>query len=337
MSGCIIHGICSIREDDVLVRVALAVLVEQQTGEVGDGLTVRHGTNRIDHGGVGDALLPRGTDPKTHLLAVAATKAAKLEGRVVVCLIVLKQRGNPVAVLGHHVLVGRKVARSHDDGLAADVLDVVTIRIGGNYRAHTTGVAVVADKVAGDSLIVDGTSLLENLRLQGVHNVVLAQTSPRLDAVASLNPVVRAGLGGEGAVSVGVTDLHGCGVALAFHEVDHPVHGLGRLVYPAEPLLLVDLVATAGELAANHPDGGVFVVGGNAQALVHLGPDAVVGAAAGNGGGACGEQNYVGALFSSGGSADKARDAGTDDNGVGLIRGSDLALGHGLGCDLETP
>lgn len=71
-----------------------------------------------------------GTDPKTHLLAVAATKAAKLEGRVVVYLIVLKQRGNPIAVLGHHVLVGRKVARSHDDGLAADVLDVVAIRIG---------------------------------------------------------------------------------------------------------------------------------------------------------------------------------------------------------------
>ena len=142
---------------------------------------------------------------------------------------------------------------------------------------------------------------------------------------------------GEHALGVGVADLHRGGVALRFHEIDEPVHGGGAVVDPLVPLLLVHAIAVARQLLADVAVDGVLRVIGDAQTLVEFRPDAVVGAAARYRLGAGGEQDHVGAFFRCRCCAGQTRNACTHDDDVGLVGLRDLAVGHGLGRDLERP
>ena len=282
-------------------------------------------------------MLPSGTNPQPHLLAVARAEAAELEHGVVIHLVVLQKRCDPGAVLRHHVLVGGEVARCQHDGLLANVLHVVAVGVLGDDGGNAPGVVVFADEVLADGAVVDLAALFLDLLLVHGDDEVLARGRARFLAVGLFHPVMRAGMRGEHALGVGVADLHRGGVALRFHEIDEPIHGGGAVVDPLVPLLLVHAIAVARQLLADIAVDRVLRVIGDAQTLVEFRPDAVVGAAARYRLGAGGEQDHVGAFFRCRCCAGQTRNACTHDDDVGLVGLRDLAVGHGLGRDLERP
>ena len=124
--------------------------------------------------------------------------------------------------------------------------------------------------------------------------------------------------------------------ALALHEIDGPVDGLGGVVDPAGPLLLVHEVGAGGLLGLHDLAGKLGVV---LDALLHLilGTDGVVGTAAAHGLGRSGEEDDVSALLGSGDGGAHTGHTGAHDDDVVRDSLGNLILRDGVGSDLEAP
>ena len=322
-----------------LVLVALAVDVQVDAPEVGDDAVRGAGGAAVDHGGHGEGLLPGGAHPQAHLLAVAGHEAVVGKLGVVVDLVpgdgVLEPLVGHGAVAGHEVAVLGEVARGEHDGLVGLVLHVVAVGVLGHHGADAAGVVVVAHEVDGACVVVDLAAevLGEDLRV----GLGLDGGSPQgAEGLLVAVEVVRGGRHVDHAVGVGVARLQAAVQALALHEVDGPVDGLGGVVDPAGPLLLVHQVGAGGLLGLHDLAGKLGVV---LDALLHLvlGADGVVGAAAAHGLGRGGEEDDVGALLGCGDGGAHAGHARAHHHDVVRVGLGDLVVGDGVGSDLEAP
>ena len=279
------------------------------------------------HDGGGGALLPGGTGPQAHLLAVAGVDAGQREAGVVVDVhgVGADQRDDLRDVLGDHVLVGAEAARRHDDVLAP-VLDVALVGVLRDDAHHGTG--LILDELLGHHVVLD------------LDAVLLGELGDRLDGVLLARggrALAVAGTEGDGVVGAAVVDVVALEEdldALVAHEVDEPVHGLLGVVVGAHPHLLVDGVGRRAHLLIEEGD---RVEPLDAVLLDDLVVGGEVGAAAGDGRRGGGEQGDRGALLGRGGGRHESGHAAADDDDVVLDRLGDLLGGDGVGRNLERP
>ena len=283
----------------------------------------------LHHRGDG-GVLPSGTNPQAHLLAVAGIQTREGEAAVVVGLGVLEahNRQNLGAILSNHFLVGREVAGGKDDALVAHELHVAAVSLLGHDGGHTAGL-LVTNELLGHGVIDDGRTLLESVGLHGLDGILLAG--------GSAGGVVALGAEADGIVGAVVQAVVGLQEhldVLATDDVDAPVHGLFGIVVTAHPHLLVDGEAGSALLMVEEVDRVETV---DAVLLDDLVVGREVGAATGNRLAGGGEQRDARTLLGSSGSSADAGHASAHDDDVILNDLGDVLVGNGVGGNLEAP
>ena len=326
------------REVRVLVMEAPAVLGQVDAPERVDDAVRRAADGAVDGAGVREDLLPGSADPQAHLLARAGHETGVDHLAVVVDLgreHVLEVLPGIRREVGHHVEVLGEVARGQDDSLRGLVLDVLAVGVLSDDGAHAARVVVIADQVLGDGAVVDLAA-----------EVLRECVGPRLgDERGALEhahgglvrpEVVLARRGVEHAVDVDVGHGQRALDALGLHLVDHPVHGLARLVLPHGPLAHVHHAA-AGDLVDGRLDAALLGIVLDAVLGLVLRADGLERAAARQRLGAGGEHDDVRALLGGGDSAAQAGGTGAHDDDLVRLDLGDLVLGDGLGRHHERP